>query len=1032
MVADYYAMLGVEPNADRATIEAALAKCQPLWSSGTRNPKTKHTYQSYLDKLPELRRILLGDPLTRRAYDAELAAEQAAEREKRRDRLERLIRLRAAKGGLTKTDRKLLLVEAGKLGLTEAELDRLAQPYPKLANDAIAPAIADDPADPSPDVIDPTTRKQIRLALEHLRKRDLYDVLDVSRDVPQTEVIARADAERKRWMSKSQVTAEKTAWLEAVSYAQSHLCKPDARARYDRTLVLEAEEALSFAVEFALEGASTMDSGTKRILLDEAAGLGILPDRANVLIRRVCRAKGIALEVSGVNGEGGGRGVLDHPRSGSAVRWLRCRECAGLTDFSVAARLGGDEGVCRYCRSSLRWTCPVCQKTHWVDEARCDCGFRQENLEPLVRHFEAAKHAHRSRNYAAAVFHLKKAETYAPRHVGVRKGLEKIKEKVAEIERVKAMFATESARRRLVAARSALESWSLLVDPTDKTFRAAWQEVMRDLRDAAALCTQARSISHTEPSRARELIRQALERAVDLPDAVDAARHCPPDPPTKPTASFEDDRMRLRWDAPPADGFGPLTFRVLRKRDGLPAHAGDGVLVAETKSTECEDRDVSPGESVGYAVFSRRHEADSIAGATVGPLLALGEVRDLRVETSSREVYLFWKPPPGAIDVRVVRKRGVPPKDANDGDKVEALHDSAHDRDLEEGRVYHYGVFAIYKPANKLGTRISRGAFVSALPRSPAEPIEDARLEPASGVGVRIVWKSPKQGIGAVLRTSKPTGKLIGERLDAAEVEAAGGHWLSLSSSTEAIDPNPPNSPAIYYTLATAWEGGFTVGRTLLFSSVPDFGELRAERVDATGRVRARWKWKPPASRARLLAKAGAPPDGPEDQAALAFTVLEDEYAARGRYFLQLPADESGPWHLAVFGAALADGREVYSPGHDPTARTVIPGPNPEVAVGYVINRPILPGSPWSVTFHTEPPGASIPPGALVAHPRVVPLSLDEGEIIARFPPTKDGETHRFKPPKNFGRLRARVYLDPAGSTTPVRLRHPETGATRV
>ncbi len=55
MVPDYYAMLGVDPGVDRSTLESALARCQPVWSSGTRNPKNKHTYQSYLDQIPALR-----------------------------------------------------------------------------------------------------------------------------------------------------------------------------------------------------------------------------------------------------------------------------------------------------------------------------------------------------------------------------------------------------------------------------------------------------------------------------------------------------------------------------------------------------------------------------------------------------------------------------------------------------------------------------------------------------------------------------------------------------------------------------------------------------------------------------------------------------------------------------------------------------------------------------------------------------------------------------------------------------------------
>src|SRR3954466_10173538 len=117
MGADYYAMLGVDPTADSATVEEALARNQPIWSSGTRNPKNKHTYQSYLDQIPALRQALLGDPATRAAYDAELAAARRAARDQKLDELQRLVRLRAAKGGLTVADRALLRDQAVALGL---------------------------------------------------------------------------------------------------------------------------------------------------------------------------------------------------------------------------------------------------------------------------------------------------------------------------------------------------------------------------------------------------------------------------------------------------------------------------------------------------------------------------------------------------------------------------------------------------------------------------------------------------------------------------------------------------------------------------------------------------------------------------------------------------------------------------------------------------------------------------------------------------------------------------------------------------
>ncbi len=138
----------------------------------------------------------------------------------------------------------------------------------------------DDVVEPPGAVIDSATRRQIRVTLEHLRKRDLYDVLNLPRDAPLSEIQTRADAERKRWMQKTQVTAEKTAWLEAISYLQSHLATPEARTRYDRSLAVEAAEAFAEILSFALKGLKRLDSGTCTVLLDEAARLGVDAARA--------------------------------------------------------------------------------------------------------------------------------------------------------------------------------------------------------------------------------------------------------------------------------------------------------------------------------------------------------------------------------------------------------------------------------------------------------------------------------------------------------------------------------------------------------------------------------------------------------------------------------------------------------------------------------------------------------------------------------------------------------------------------------
>ncbi len=71
----------------------------------------------------------------------------------------------------------------------------------------------------------------------------------------------------------------------------------------------------------------------------------------------------------------------------------------------------------------------------------------------------------------------------------------------------------------------------------------------------------------------------------------------------------------------------------------------------------------------------------------------------------------------------------------------------------------------------------------------------------------------------------------------------------------------------------------------------------------------------------------------------------------------------------------------------------------------------------------------------LVVHQRAVPLSVDDGQIIARFPAGRDGAQCRIRTPLNLSQYGIRVFADPnlePDALIPIRLRHPESGTTRV
>ena len=343
--------------------------------------------------------------------------------------------------------------------------------------------------------------------------------------------------------------------------------------------------------------------------------------------------------------------------------------------------------------------------------------------EPLAKHFDAAQHAFRTFQWERALEHLEKVRELAPNHAGARSGIARVRQRQAGIAKVQLTYQTARAGGRLFAARAAVEAWSAAVDPESPEIQAAWSELGRDLQRAETLAAKARNLERTDPPAARSLYRQSLAIAADLPEALAGLARTPPDSPTVLDAQVLGDRIRLSWTPPPADGLGPLTYVILRKRGGALQHPADGTRIAEVSTSDFDDTRATPGDSIGYAVLSKRGGIESIAAISLGPIVFLADVKDARADFRQDVVELVWQPPRGASEIRLIRKRGVPPKDPRDGDRIASALDHALDRNVNPKEVYHYGIYAIYKMSD--GRLFpSPGVFVSAMPRPIVPALE--------------------------------------------------------------------------------------------------------------------------------------------------------------------------------------------------------------------------------------------------------------------------------------------------------------------
>ena len=320
-------------------------------------------------------------------------------------------------------------------------------------------------------------------------------------------------------------------------------------------------------------------------------------------------------------------------------------------------------------------------------------------------------------------------------------------------------------------------------------------------------------------------------------------------------------------------------------------------------------------------------------------------------------------------------------------------------------------------------------------------------------------------GLGADPPHHNASTRCSGSPAQVAEAEQLGGDWLALSGPDRAEDADPPAAGFCYYTPLLMVGSRLTVGHPAALSRVADPSELRATRSGVPGeeastasRIVLRWRWAEEATATRLLARQGSPPDGSSDPDAIVATVARADYERLGSWTLELPrtafalpgdfelhpanVPANGPltsrsdhWYISAFSVAEIDGASLVSPGLEPSATTAVPGPHPQITVSYSLKRPWLPARPWMLTLHTEPSGAAVPRMVLVANERAVPLSAEDGEIVARLPACLDGTTHAIRTPLNLSRIGVRAFLDPTidpGSLPPIRLRHPEAGLARV
>lgn len=958
---NYFVLLGLDPDApwDDAAFQELLTRKKAEWTRGARNPKNAKLYNSYLEQVPRIVAVM-SDPVARR-QEAESARRALAEvATRRRQEFLNDFDLYAVKGFIAPAEIAILAKQYTGF-VTEAEVRALMvkRGIPETAPPtSVSGSLAD--------MLDPSTMQSIQNNLDLLGSRDLYDFLGLPAAAPTQLLLERARAIYAENQKQGEKTARVTASSELAGQAISVFRDDETRLRYDNALAHSVYEELGRQVARLVAGTNILYAPQVSRLLEIARTRNLDVDQARDYIINRARELRAAVEIS----------------SDDQVRQrLRCPNCGTLN--------GGEARNCRSCGTPLRLECPNCSLVMPTEYRTCtNCAFPIGNMMAAVQELEAGKKLLQARQHAEAAERLRAARNLWSVENPLRPLTDPLTQEIEQ--RLREAVGAAAARqqqveavRRLIAERRFYAARDLLnqLGGAPANLQAERNQVEAAIRTAEA---QLRRAAAAPQDAATQLYLDILNDCADCQPAQQALARLPLLPPLGLSARLSSEIVALDWQPSPSLG---ARYAVVRCAGTPPAHPGDGDLLATISGTHYDDLQPEIGKPLHYAVFAERAGSYSRRAArlTTPVLLVRGVPQPtLTAQVDDSCVRLRWDAPPNASEVMVVRSESGPPRSPADGQSIPVCDlNQAEDRTVVNGRLYHYGVFAVFR--DHAGQPVyAPGAFISAVPEAAPQPVTDLNISAqrtASGHDLYLTWTPPLKGAFYLLRSDRPTGLRPGQIVPEHELRLYGalqpapGHRLALSL---------PAGRAAYFVPVVVFKQTAYIGPEQRFTGVEDVTNLQAYNDSVA--LRLTWDWPDGCDRAIVAYAFDRFPEakGHTGDGAVRLDIARSQYDLRGGLALPSPARED--YYIVVYAVHTRDGQQVIAPGQG-SARRLVPLKS-RISIAYEVLRPrrLFSGRKAPALVVSLTGAGRVPPLLLVCKQGGVPINKADGNVIYRQP----------------------------------------------
>lgn len=701
MTDNWYVILELEfdpPVEDEQKIADKIDEKAKFWSSNSTHFKFGPQYKTWLQKVPQIKKDMIGSTNIRKQLAADACIQVYGP-------IDKSLKIIGRKGYISDVEgNKLAISKKISIDIVKKRASKLGIEWRKDTIDY--QALYDKYYKTKPQNVAMYDQDIERLASFNVE--DLYGFLYIdttiknAKDLPCETLRLRAEEKKKTFVKH-----------DAQSSNGEKLCgqcllafRDDAsKAVYDayleytkrKSVLDELKSIASVSDEFTKDQAEIYIGQLTQIFKDRKL--------AEEVLIAFCKIEKISYNTSGAETHNANIKV--------------CR-CGCINDVSDGRK------VCSNCGLELEIKCPKCGTTNDANIKVCKCGFRFENIDRALALCEQAEHAIDALDFTIAEAHLSDAIRYWPNSSKVQA----LKDRLAEFERrvgkeVEKMRGAIKEKRYCEARSQYTNIQKLFLGYSDTTIE---QKISQAITKAQSLFNQAKAAKVEKDIL--ELCAQAYDLCSDLP----GVKELMPAPSAVTGMSVSTNgSMKTNIVSWNSTNDKSIRYIVVRSTNGWIQHIADGETVFRGSANSYSDKAIDPGITYYYNVFAERAGVFS-QGAKGESVVNLFEISNVSITAADASLNIMWDSLPANATAEIYEVA------ANGNKKLIAT--SSSDcylvSGLNNGTTYSYQVCLAYIVNGK--KEVTKGVVKSGVPDCPPEPIDTLRVKPSQDDNFEAIW----------------------------------------------------------------------------------------------------------------------------------------------------------------------------------------------------------------------------------------------------------------------------------------------------